>query len=150
MAGYSTTPLPKKLGIGPGARLALVDAPQGFAASLDPLPLGVTLGPELEGPCDVILLFAVERTVLRERIAAAARTLAPSGGLWVIWPKRASGVPTDLSEPVVREFGLGAGLVDNKVCAVDAVWSGLRFVVRLADRAGWPGAVRAEREERTQ
>ena len=153
MAGYATTPLPKKLGIRPGACMALVDAPQGFAASLDPLPPGVTLGPGLNGPCDVILLFVVERAALCERISAAARALAPTGGLWVIWPKRASGVPTDLSEQVVREIALGAGLVDNKVCAVDEVWSGLRFVVRLADRPGWPGAVRAvraARKERTQ
>ena len=149
MAGYSTTPLPKKLGIRPGARVALLDAPQGFAASLDPLPPGVRLDPALRPPCEVILLFAVERSALCERIAPAARALAPAGGLWVIWPKRASGVPTDLSEQLVREIGLGSGLVDNKVCAVDEVWSGLRFVVRLVDRASWPGAALAARKERT-
>ncbi len=134
MAGYSGTPLPRKLGIGPGARLGLIHAPAGFEATLGPLPDEVRVRAAARGPLDVIVAFFVARAALERRLGALRAALDPSGGLWIAWPKRASGVETDLSENVVRELGLAAGLVDNKVCAVDEVWSGLRFVYRLRDR----------------
>ena len=132
MAGYSGTPLPKKLGISAGARLRFVAAPDEFATALGPLPVGVRFA--ARGPADVVVFFTERRAELDRRFSRLARGLDPAGGLWVAWPKKASGVPTDLDENVVREIGLAAGLVDNKVCAIDDTWSGLRFVVRLTDR----------------
>jgi hypothetical protein len=135
MAGYSNTPLVKKLGIKPGCRLALLKAPAGFDATLGPLPEGATVRTNLRGgPFDVIILFAPTLAQLTPAFAGAAARLSPAGGLWVGWPKKASGLASDLTEDVVREVGLEAGLVDNKVCAIDEVWSGLRFVFRLRDR----------------
>ncbi len=138
MAGYSGTPLPQKLGIKEGSRVALIGAPEGFAAALEPLPAKVKLarriGQSGSPPLDVILFFADRAAELEKRFSSLAAKLAPNGGLWVAWPKKASGVPTDLTDDVVREIGLAKGLVDNKVCAVDDVWSGLRFVIRLKDR----------------
>jgi hypothetical protein len=134
MAGYSGTPLVQKLGIKPGHRAVLLAAPAGFA--LEELPASVMLRSALAGrePFDVILLFTTSESELRRRFAPTARRLNPAGGLWIAWPKRASGTETDLTENVVRAVGLEAGLVDNKVCAVDETWSGLRFVIRLKDR----------------
>ena len=136
-AGYSATPLPRKLGIKPEARLGLISAPDGFDATLGELPAGVRvrrrLGP---GPYDVIVAFHARRAQLERRLPALAQALDPAGGLWIAWPKRASGVATDVTEDVVRQHGLAAGLVDNKVCAIDQVWSGLRLVYRLRDRPG--------------
>jgi hypothetical protein len=141
MAGYSGTPLPKKLGIKQGSRVALVSAPEGFEAELEPLPEDVELTRRLDGDgLDVVLLFVTERDDLEQRFLPVARHLHPAGGLWVAWPKKSAKVPTDVDQSVVMEIGLATGLVDNKVCAVTDVWSGLRFVVRLADRAGWPPA----------
>jgi hypothetical protein len=136
MAGYSGTPLAQKLGIKPGHCVALVDAPAGFDRVLGQLPEAVEVGAGLRGrqPLDVIVLFTSSAADLQQRFGAAARRLTPAGGLWVAWPKRASGVETDLTEGVVRGVGLEAGLVDNKVCAVDDTWSGLRFVIRVKDR----------------
>jgi len=134
VAGYSGTPLPQKLGIREGARVALVRAPDGFADSLVPLPDGVRLRARLGGVSDIVLFFATRRSELERRFPTMARALEPAGGLWIAWPKRTSNVATDLSENLIRGIGLGNGLVDNKVCAVDEVWSGLRFVYRLADR----------------
>ena len=139
-AGYSGTPLVSKLGIKPGTTLALIGAPDGFDDTLGELPDGVTVRRRLQGRLDVIVAFYVERSALERRLPALREALQPAGGLWVAWPKRASGVATDVSETVVRELGLAAGLVDNKVCAIDAVWSGLRLVYRLRDR---PAATRA-------
>jgi hypothetical protein len=133
-AGYSGTPLPKKLGIRPGARLGLIGAPDGFAVTLGPLPEGVLLRRTARGPLDLVVAFFAERAALERRLLGLRDALDPAGGLWIAWPKRASGVATDLSENVVRELGLAVGLVDNKVCAIDAVWSGLRLVYRLRDR----------------
>jgi hypothetical protein len=133
-AGYSGTPLPRKLGIKAGARLALIGAPADFGVTLGELPPDVAVRRRLRGPHDVILAFYVRRAELERRLPALRGALDPGGGLWVAWPKRASGVPSDVSEDVVRELGLAAGLVDNKVCAIDGVWSGLRFVFRLRDR----------------
>jgi hypothetical protein len=134
-AGYSGTPLVKKLGIKPGSTLGLIGAPEAFDDTLGELPDGVTVRRRLRGPLDVIVAFYVERPELERRLPALRAALEPSGGLWIAWPKRASGVATDLTDNVVRELGLAAGLVDNKVCAIDAVWSGLRLVFRLRDRA---------------
>ncbi len=137
MAGYSGTPLPKKLGIKQGHRVSTVGAPVGFRRTLGKLPAAVELRSDLRGgPLDVILFFTTRASELRRRFGAVARRLSQSGGFWVAWPKRASGVSTDVSEGLVREIGLAAGLVDNKICAIDAVWSGLRFVIRLKDRKG--------------
>ena len=136
MAGYSGTPLWRKLGIAPGHRVALVGAPAGFERALRGLPAGVELSTSLRGTAarDVIVLFTSRRADLERRFAALAARLEPNGGLWIAWPKKASGVATDLGDGVVRAVGLSGGLVDNKVCAVDDTWSGLRFVVRRADR----------------
>ncbi len=136
MAGGSGTPLPKKLGIKPECRLAVVNAPAGVAATLGELPPGVRPAAMKRGPYDVILLFARTEDQLARALPTARARLDPAGGLWVAWPKRASGVPTDVTERQVRARGLAAGLVDNKVCAIDDTWSGLRFVVRLQDRPG--------------
>jgi hypothetical protein len=134
-AGYSGTPLPRKLGIKAGARLALIGAPEGFDATLGELPGGVVVRRRVGGqPLDVIVAFFSSRALLVRRLPALSAALDPAGGLWIAWPKRASGVPTDVTEDVVRTLGLTAGLVDNKICAIDQVWSGLRFVYRLRDR----------------
>jgi hypothetical protein len=133
-AGYSGTPLVNKLGIKPGTALGLIGAPEGFDATLGELPDGVAVRRRLQGSLDVIVAFFVESSALERRLPALRGALQPAGGLWLAWPKRASGVATDLSDNVVRELGLAAGLVDNKVCAIDAVWSGLRLVYRLRDR----------------
>ncbi len=132
-AGYSGTPLARKLGLAPGGTAALLDAPPGFASRLD-LPEGVTLRTDLRATSDVIVCFTTSRAQLARRLPALRRALPPDGGLWIAWPKRSSGVPTDLSDSVLRELILPTGLVDNKVCAIDDTWSGLRFVVRLTDR----------------
>jgi hypothetical protein len=134
-AGYSGTPLARKLGIKPGARLALIGAPEGFDATLGDIPDDVVVRRRLgREPFDVIIAFFSERSMLEGRLSGLAAALDPAGGLWIAWPKRASGVPTDLTDTVVRGLGLAAGLVDNKVCAIDPVWSGLRLVYRLRDR----------------
>ncbi len=134
VAGYSGTPLPKKLGIRAGSRLALVAAPESFTPLLEPMPDGVRLMHAARGRHDVIVFFATRRNELTRRFAKLANALEPDGGLWIAWPKRTARVATDLTESVVREIGLSGGLVDNKVCAVDDCWSGLRFVHRVADR----------------
>lgn len=134
-AGYSGTPLPRKLGIRPGARVVLIDAPAGARALLEPLPDGARVLSRLGRDVDVILLFADRLAALRRRLPAAQRALRSDGGLWIAWPKRSSGVASDLGDAVVREVGLATGLVDNKVCAIDETWSALRFVVRVRDRA---------------
>jgi hypothetical protein len=133
-AGYSGTPLPRKLGIRDGCRLYLAGAPAGFDAVLGDLPAGVELVEPTVGTIDVAILFALDLTTVRRELAPLAASLQPAGGLWIAWPKRSSGVVTDLDENRIRELGLGAGLVDNKVCAIDSTWSALRFVWRLRDR----------------
>jgi hypothetical protein len=135
MAGYSGTPLPKKLGIKEGARLALVGAPDAFLRStLEPLPDQVELRAPARGPLDVILFFTKSRAELERRFGKLASALDPAGALWIAWPKRSSGVPTDLTEDTLRDVGLPQGLVDTKVCAIDDTWSGLRFVIRKENR----------------
>lgn len=139
VAGYSGTPLQKKLGIKEGTRVALVAAPDDVVALLDPLPDGVRLTHAARGRQDVIVFFATRRNELHRRFSKLAGALEDAGGLWIVWPKRTARVATDLTEHVVREIGLSCGLVDNKVCAVDERWSGLRFVYRLADRPSGNG-----------
>jgi hypothetical protein len=133
--GYSGTPLPRKLGIKPEARLALVNAPAGFDETLGELPPGVVVRRRAQGAgVDVIVAFCEQRAKLERGLPRWREALDQAGGLWIAWPKRTSGIATDLGEGMVRELGLAAGLVDNKVCAIDATWSGLRFVYRVADR----------------
>jgi hypothetical protein len=135
MSGYSGTPLPRKLGIKEGASLALVGAPGAFLEStLAPLPDRVEVRGRVRGPLDVIVFFTTSRAELERRFGKLAAALAPAGALWIAWPKRASGVATDLTEDVLREVGLPQGLVDTKVCAIDETWSGLRFVIRKENR----------------
>ena len=129
---YSGTPLPQKLGIKAGSRVLLDGAPDGF--ELGPLPDGVTVSARAVSSYDVALLFVRDRARLAKRWEVVHPRVTPAGRLWVAWPKRSSGVPTDLDEDVVRRHGLGHGRVDVKVCAIDETWSGLAFVVRLADR----------------
>ena len=133
-AGYSGTPLPKKLGIKDGARVALLNAPPAFRDTLAPLPDGVTFTRGTERPLDLVVLFVRSESELRSAFAPAAARLTPSGMLWVAWPKKAAKVPTDLVEGTVQRIGLEHGLVDTKVCAIDGTWSGLKFVRRLTDR----------------
>ena len=134
MAGYSGTPLAKKLGIKEGHRLAFPSAPEGFSRLLGELPAGTTVKSRTAGPLDVIVFFTRRRSELERRLPALRRAMDPAAGLWIAWPKRSSGVETDMTEDVVRELGLANRLVDNKVCAIDEVWSGLRLVIRLEDR----------------
>jgi hypothetical protein len=133
MAGYSGTPLPKKLGIKPGHRVLLVDAPDGFAPG--PLPADVAVDHKPDAASyDVIVAFCPDTAALTDGFADWRARLDAAGGLWIAWPKKSSGVPTDLTENAIRDIALAAGVVDNKVCAIDETWSGLRLVVRLADR----------------
>lgn len=135
MAGNSGTPLVKKLGIKEGSAALLVSPPEGFLETLGPLPADAEIiPPRSRETLDVALLFVLSQKRLEREYARLAARLKPAGGLWVCWPKKASGVQTDLTENFIRGVGLAAGLVDNKVCAVDETWSGLRFVIRLADR----------------
>ena len=134
MAGYSGTPLVKKLGIKPGFNIAFISAPSGYANELD-LPPDVTINSRSGKPLDFAQLFVKSEKELKEKFSESAKRLHAAGMLWVSWPKKSSGVTTDLSENMVRDIGLAAGLVDIKICAVDEVWSGLKFVFRLQDRA---------------
>ena len=134
MAGYSGTPLAKKLGITEGKRVAYPDAAPGFEELLGDLPVGVSVRSRLAGPLDVIVFFTRRRADLERRLPALRRAMDPAAGLWIAWPKRASGVDTDMTEDVARELALANKLVDNKVCAIDETWSGLRLVIRLRDR----------------
>lgn len=133
-AGYSGTPLPRKLGISDGTRLAIVNAPAGFDRTLGRLPTGVEVKNRVRGSLDVVVFFTHRRAELERRLAALAKAIKPAGGLWVAWPKRASGIETDMTEDVVRDVVLPQGLVDNKVCAIDDTWSGLRVVWRKENR----------------
>jgi hypothetical protein len=134
-SGYSGTPLPRKLGIKPGQRMAFLDAPPEFPQALGALPEGVdSPRTTLRGPLDLVVAFFVERRQLERRLPRLIAALDPAGALWIAWPKRAARVDTDLTEDVVRELGLAAGVVDVKVCAIDETWSGLKLVIRLRDR----------------
>jgi hypothetical protein len=130
-AGYSGTPLAKKLGIKPGHRLMLLEAPASLALEL---PDGVQVVRQARGKADVIVSFHTERAGFARRLPRLRECMEPACGLWIAWPKKASKVPTDLTENVVRDTGLANALVDNKVAAIDETWSGLRLVIRLKDR----------------
>jgi hypothetical protein len=131
---YSGTPLYKKLGIKEGSRVAFVRAPEGFQRSLGRLPDEVEVKKQARGPLDVIVLFAQRADELRTRFAKLKGALDPAGGLWVAYPKKSSKIPADLTFELAQQIGLDEGLVDNKSCAIDDDWSGLRFVYRLKDR----------------
>ena len=134
-AGYSGTPLAKKLGFKDGMRALLQGAvPEGYADALAPLPPGVVFASRLSADVALVQLFTTERRELAERLQAFRRTLGPEAVVWVSWPKKSAKVPTDITEDVVREVALPLGFVDVKVCAVDATWSGLKLVVRKALR----------------
>lgn len=133
-AGYSGTPLAKKLGIKPSSRVSLVAAPAGFVGLLDPIPDDVRIIDSARGRSDVLVFFATRRNELQRRFEKLANAITTDGGIWIVWPKRSANVATDLNENLIREIGLAGGLVDNKVCAIDETWSGLRFVYRVADR----------------
>ncbi len=130
--GYSGTPLPKKLGIKPGSVVALLGAPTGFEKTLGSLPDGAKLKRQARGRADLVMLFAKTRADLNRRLPVAKRIMAEGGGgsIWIAWPKKASGVATDITQNDVRRKGLGSGLVDYKIAAIDATWSGLRFARR--------------------
>lgn len=134
MAGYSGTPLAKKLGIKDGFQIALVDSPKDFRKELGDLPAGVKFKSSTAKPLDLILLFVRSESELARRFLPLAANLNANGMIWVAWPKKSSGVATDLSFNNVQRIGLDAGLVDVKICAVNEVWSGLKFVYRLKDR----------------
>lgn len=129
-AGYSGTPLAKKLGIAVGSRVLARHAPDGYQALLAPLPEGVQFDARLSAKVDVLHVFADRRTVLAEELAAARQGMRPDAALWVSWPKKAAKVPTDITEDTIRELALPLGLVDVKVCAVSEIWSGLKLVLR--------------------
>ncbi len=136
MAGYSETPLVKKLGIKPGITVRLINPPAGYQKTLGELPDDVVLLSRLTKEISFIHLFAGKRSQLDSMLQKAKRALKKNGMLWVSWPKKSSGVVTDIDENYVRKQGLKAGLVDVKICAVDDTWSGLKFVFRLKDRKG--------------
>lgn len=134
MPGYSGTPLPKKLGIKPGFRVCLLNTPPEVRAELKPTLADCEIARDLKKPADFVMAFTKSSEDLADKFEQVTQSLTPAGSFWVSWPKKTSGVPTDVNENVVREIGLAAGLVDVKVCAVTEVWSGLKFVRRLKDR----------------
>jgi hypothetical protein len=134
MPGYSATPLPKKLGLKPDFRVALIAMPAEVRAELKSALAECSITKDLTGPLDFIHLFCQSRADLQREMKRAHLALAPAGMLWISWPKKTSGVSTDLTENIIRDFGLSIGLVDVKVCAVTNVWSGLKFVIPVKDR----------------
>ena len=131
-SGYSGTPLPRKLGIGEGDEVALIGAPEWLEDTLRAVPDVASVHTDLEDDAryDVMVAFVTERAELEAELPRLRARMAPACGLWIAWPKRASGQPTDMTDNVVREVALPSGLVDNKVCAIDDTWSGLRLVIR--------------------
>ena len=136
MAGYSSTPLAKKLGIKEGARIGLVNAPDGFEDYVGELPAKAHFVSRLTNSLDIILLFVLTERALARDFSKLSKKLTSNGMIWIAWPKKSSGVTTDLSFENVQRIGLDAGLVDVKICAIDDTWSGLKFVYRLKDRPG--------------
>jgi nucleoside-diphosphate-sugar epimerase len=138
MAGYSGTPLAKKLGINEGHVVGVVNGPHGFADLLEPLPPGVQLVNGVRSRRDVVVMFARQRREIESKLAALTKAIFPDGAIWIAWPKKSAakqlGIATDITEDTVREVALPTGLVDNKVCAIDEIWSGLRLVVRRENR----------------
>lgn len=136
-AGYSGTPLPKKLGLKDGGTLVMLNAPPGLAAALAPLPPGATLAGKQSVDSDLVLLFCKDTAMLRKLLPVVSKKLPAEGSLWISWPKKTSTLFVDLTEDVIRSVALPTGLVDVKVCAVNADWSGLKLMVRKERRAGW-------------
>jgi hypothetical protein len=132
MAGYSGTPLPQKLGIKENHAVAILGAPPGFAEVLGTLPAGTSVRTKVTAKqkLDVLVVFVKKRADLVARIEKLRPNMQPAAGLWIAWPKKSSGVATDITEDVIRAVALPTGLVDNKVCAIDETWSGLRLVIR--------------------
>lgn len=134
MAGYSETPLIKKLGIKDGMSVHIVNAPQNFEKELGTMPEGAGIVPLQRAKLDFILIFVKTQAELRRRLAQLRPKLSQNGMIWIAWPKKSSGLKTDLSFASVQEMGLASGVVDMKICAINDVWSGLKFVIRLKDR----------------
>lgn len=134
MAGYSGTPLPKKLGIKENYRIGLVNAPKSFVPQLGKLPSKTQIVSSLQAPLDLIVCFVDREAKLAQRFPVLAEKLSVNGMIWVAWPKKSSGVKTDLTFDNVQRIGLDCGLVDVKICAIDNTWSGLKFVYRVKDR----------------
>jgi hypothetical protein len=134
MAGYSGKPLTQKLGIKPGFRIFVCDAPKAYPDIVGELPDGASIASRLKAPLDMIHLFATKAGGLKGKLESCRAAIAPDGVVWVSWPKKASGVATDLSDAVVRDVALPLGLIDIKVCAIDEAWSGLKFVIRSNQR----------------
>jgi hypothetical protein len=137
VAGYSGTPLPQKLGIKEGMTIGILDAPDSFMPTLGRLPPDVEVHHELSAS-NIFIVFGQWADELDEAFHRVTALLPPDGAIWVAWPKRSSRVETDITEDTLRDLFLPSGMVDNKVCAIDDVWSGLRFVVRKENRATWP------------
>jgi hypothetical protein len=135
MAGYSGTPLPKKLGIKPGLTVVTINAPTNYRRLLGTIPDGVTSSDRLKPGSSFVHVFIKKRSELANRLAVLRKEIKDTGTVWVSWPKRSSGVPTDVTEDVVRAVALPLGLVDIKVCAIDEIWSGLKLVVRREQRS---------------
>ncbi|HEV3005472.1 MAG TPA: hypothetical protein VGX78_13485 [Pirellulales bacterium] len=134
LAGYSGTPLAKKLGIKPGQRVFVEHSPVDYPSLVDPLPEKVALVKRLTGKVDLIHLFTRDAQQLKKKLAGYRRKIVENGTIWVSWPKKASKVPTDITEDVIRAVALPLGYVDVKVCAVDETWSGLKLVIRVENR----------------
>lgn len=134
MAGYSGTTLAKKLGIKPSHRLYVENAPDHYLTLVEPLPEGATVVPRLTGATDMIHLFTKEARELESKLETYLQRMADDTAIWISWPKKAAKVATDVTEDVIRAIALPLGLVDIKVCAVDETWSGLKLVIRLANR----------------
>ena len=134
VAGYSGTPLAKKLGISEGTTVVAVDAPKNYRGLLEPLPAAVRFAPKIDKTTDIVHVFSTKKSELARALGAYRKGLGPNTAVWVSWPKKSSGVRTDLTEDVIREVALPMGLVDIKVCAVDETWSGLKLVIRKVNR----------------
>lgn len=137
LTGYSGTPLPKKLGLKAGATMVLLNAPLGIEAGLLPLPLGASLASSLAADNSLVVLFCKDMTTLKKALPGTAKKLAADGSLWISWPKKSSSLFVDLTEDGIRSVVLPMGLVDVKVCAVNADWSGLKLMIRKEKRGEW-------------
>jgi hypothetical protein len=133
-AGYSSTPTAKKLGLKDGHRVCVLNPPKKYSDVIGRLPKDIALTDRLNHPADIVHVFVTRQADLTSRIQLMRKAIAPDGALWVSWPKKASKVPTDVTEDTIRTLALASGLVDVKVCAIDDVWSGLKLVIPVAQR----------------
>jgi hypothetical protein len=138
MAGYSGKPVVQKLGIKPGFRIFTAGLPAAYGDIVGKLPAGVTIATTAKAPLDMVHVFVTKAAGLAGKLRSYRSAILPDGMIWVSWPKKSSGVPTDLSDNVVRETALSLGLVDIKVCAIDETWSGLKFVIPRDQRVKRP------------